>query len=468
MISNTAKINNRRLSKDASIKVHKDIMDMNPIFRLMLFIQTRRYNKGFKDVSFLRFQIISRLLAFFVMKKLSSGLQKIWEELYSPQIFKNHSIKKWAYRYNAYIIELMADIVYYIPNHNMKFFNYFFNLEGYNHIEKSLQKERGVLIPTIHLGEMFHIVSALARKSVTIQGKIQRVEVVIIGSPEYEYIFQDIIKNNENLYVPVTGKSDELGPIIEDHLKNNRCVVLMQDYFKKNQFRVPFIYGSKSYNFLIPCPRLLSYLHLKCGSPIVPALSFPIHNLKHSKIIFFEPINLNNINLNQSKFTGEIRKDIQKYRSDELNEKKKVALLALLINQRLYPFALKFPFYWQVIYTFQKRSSFRIEFKDISTYYEFFSIIITRLRDLILKSYEPGRLDSQILSVLNEIQNKIEPLKKDENPNIKIEIKHKYIEIGRLTAKRAFKKVNSIIQSIQNSYIKSSYPEIVQLLNSAF
>jgi len=207
------------------------------------------------------------------------------------------------------------------------------------------EKKKGVLIPSVHIGEMYHILSFLARQHITIDGKRKKVGVVVIASPENEFFFQELLKSYDNVFVPVTGAFDVISQEIEYHLQQNRCVMIMHDYFKKHQYRVPFIYGSKSYDFLIPVPRLLTVLHLKLGSPIIPSLSFLRKNLKYSKVVFFPPIDPHKVDF--KKIPPALHKDLEEYKAGTLEEAKKHALLSLLINRRLYPFVLKYPFLWR-------------------------------------------------------------------------------------------------------------------------
>ena len=98
--------------------------------------------------------------------------------------------------------------------------------------------------------------------------------------------------------------------------------------------------------------------------------------------------------------------------------------------------------------------------EKITSYYEFFSIIVERLLTLIKKSYEPGRSDALILEKLIQIQTAIQPMKIDPNTEMRMDLDHAFIELGRLTSRRAFKKIASIVKAKQNQYVRDTYPEI--------
>jgi len=340
-------------------------------------------------------------------------------------------------------------------------------MEHFNEIEEALQEKKGVLIPFIHMGEVYHPISALVHTKIKIDNKIQKNEVVVIASKENEFLFQPWLKRCDNPFIPVTGNFEILKSEIEDHLNKNRCVFIMQDYFNKRQLRVPFIYGTKKYGFLIPCPQLLSYCRYKLGTPVVPCHSFPQKDLTRSVVKFFPRIDIKSLDLNKE--PPEIKEDLLKIKQDKVHYRMQNGLLSLKINQLLYLYALKYPFHWQMTATLFKRSRYRIAFDNINSFYEFYSIINQRLIQFIKKSYEPGRKDEEILDILNNLNEEIKPMKDD--PKAKIKLHKKYIEIRLLSTEDAIKKVTSIVLSKQIPYIKQTYPIIQSLfleLNKLF
>jgi len=347
----------------------------------------------------------------------------------------------------------------FMPNHSIKNISRFIKLEGFEHIEAALQEKKGVLVPMIHLGEMYHPTSALLRKTITIDNKIQKVEVVGIVSPENEFFLREIVKNVDNVYAIVTGKFSDLEKDIEKHLKQNRIVFLLHDYFKKHQNRVPFIFGKKKYDFLIPCPQLLSYFHYKHGIPVIPSNSFPQKDLTRSLVKFYPPINMQE--LDPLKEPPLLKEEVLKLQQGLLSEREKNSLLALKINQVLYPSALEYPYYWQMVYTLFKRSQFRIQFENVTSYFEFYTIIIHRLEQFMEKTYEPGRKEKEIFEILGKLSKEIEHFRDD--PKAKILFRKKYIEIGLLSSKAAFNKAVSIALARRSVYIKKQFPNLKTL-----
>ena len=441
------------------MKLHKNFIDYNPLFRFAHYIQTSGKYRHFSNKSFFPFRLVSIIVGPFILKKGYPTVERAWKFLYPKQIIHKINLKRWALELISYTGDMFLDVTFITPNHNFDTINQYVTLEGHSEIEDALQEKKGVLIPILHIGEIYHAISVLVHTKVKINNKIQKNGVVIIASKENEFLFQPWLKRCDNLFIPVTGNFELLRDEIEYHLKKNRCVFIMQDYFKKHQLRVPFIYGSRKYDFLIPCPQLLTYFHHKLGTPVVPCVSLPQKDMTRSLVKFFPIIDIHKID--PEKESPEIKKDLLKLRQKKLSYQQQNGLLSLKINQCLYPYALKYPYYWQTIYTLFKRSKFRIEFNNVNSYYEFYTIILSRLKQFIEKSYEPARKDEKILDILNRLNEAIKPMSDD--PNAIIHLHRKYIEIRLLSTQAAINKVTSIALSKQNHYIKQAYPKIQQL-----
>lgn len=449
------------------MKMHKNFIDYNPIFRFAHYIQTSGIYRHIGKKSFLPFRLVSIILGPFLLKKVFPILKKAWIFLYCKEFLQKVNMMRWALQIISYMGDLFLDVTFNIPKHTFQSINQYVKMENYNEILDALQEKKGVLIPFIHMGEIYHPVSVLVHTKIKIENKIQKNEVVIIASKENEFLFQPWLKRCNNLFIPVTSDFKTLSAEIEDHLNKNRCVFIMQDYFNHRQLRVPFIYKREKYKFLIPCPQLLTYLYFKLGTPVVPCHSFPQKDLSRSLVKFFPRIDL--LSLNPENESAEIKEDLINLQQGKEDYRVQNGLLSLKINQLLYPYALKYPFYWQMSATMFKRSKFRIDFNNVNSYYEFYFIILQRLNNFMEKSYEPGRKYEEILDILNQLNEVIKPMKND--PNTKIHLHKKYIEIRLLTTQAAFKKVSSIGLSKQNQYIKLTYPKLQQLfleLNELF
>ena len=175
----------RRLEKKSSMKIHKNFVDYNAFFRFTHFIQSTGRYKFFERKSFLPFRILTILFGPLIVKKGFSTLENAWKFLYPPNFLEKHNInlKRWALQIISYFLDSFFEIMFFMPNHSSKNITRFIKMEGFEHIEAALQEKKGVLVPMIHLGEMYHPTSALLRKTITIDNKTQKVEVVGIVSP---------------------------------------------------------------------------------------------------------------------------------------------------------------------------------------------------------------------------------------------------------------------------------------------
>ncbi len=455
------KSKDRTLDKNDSMKIHKNFIDYNILFRFVHFIQSTGRHKFFERRSFLPFRFLTSILSPLIFKKGFSTLENAWKFLYSSNFLEkqNINLKRWALQLFSYFFDFFLEIMLFMPNHSPKNISRFIKMEGFEHIEAALQEKKGVLVPMIHLGEMYHPTSALLRKTITIDNKIQKVEVVGIVSPENEFFLREIVKNVDNVYAIVTGKFSDLEKDIEKHLKQNRVVFILHDYFKKHQNRVPFIFGKKKYDFLIPCPQLLSYFHYKHGIPVIPSNSFPQKDLTRSLVKFYPPINMQE--LDPLKEPPLLKEEVLKLQQGLMSEREKNSLLALKINQVLYPSALEYPYYWQMVYTLFKRSQFRIQFENVTSYFDFYTILIHRLEQFMEKTYEPGRKEKEIFEILGKLSEEIELFRDD--PKAKILFRKKYIEIGLLSSKAAFNKTVSIALARRSIYIRKHFPRLQTL-----
>ena len=447
---------NRTLSKEDSMKLQKEFADYNFLFRFTHFVSRNRLYRGFDKISFLGLRIIAMILGKINALKVYRKLHRIWKFLYPIDFLKDINTNKWADRFIQFNIEIFFIITFLLPAQTRKNINKFTKVHGFEHIVEALQKEKGVLIPSIHIGQPINPISFLLNQRVMINNKKKKIFMVMLSSPSKEFIFREVAKKWDNIDVVITSNFKHLKETIRNHLKQNHCVVLMQDYYKKSQMRVPFIFGSKKYDFLVPCPQMISSFHFDLGCPIIPMLSLSETDLSKSTTYFFEELNLE-----KEKGRSDdnfLKKKLQDFRNGQLSKKEKFGLLTLIINKLLNPYILKYPFYWEELFLFMKRTQFKIQYNEIKSHYEFFNVTINRLKFFIENSYEPNRDDIKLSSILAEIEKELQPLLLEEDD--KFFLHNKYIELGRLNGFDAIEKVVRIVLSYQNEFILKKYPRI--------
>ncbi len=450
------------LNEKSTIKPTDTFPDNNLVYRIAHFIQKYRINRFFQHVPFSIFRSLSVPIGYQYAVNGHHQLSKTWKFLYPQRFLKKINLRRWTNSFIRYNIQLYFDTTLYLSLRNSKNKDYFHPVVGFNHLEKAIQQKRGVLIPLLHLGEYLHTLYTLLYRNVLIDEKSQKILVFALSSKENEFLFREQLKKIDNLSAVITTDFKSLQKTVQYYLKKNYCVFLAQDYYSKKQLRVPFLYNSKQYNFLVPCPQMASYLHSNLECTIIPVTTYPRNNLKFSVVKFLPEVNPMTMDISNEDQT--LQKEIVKFRNGTLNKKEKYGLLSLLINRKLNPYLLQYPFLWQGAFLFFDRTQLRIRFKNVKSYLEMLKIAISKLILFIQNSYEPGRKDEMILDNLKRFMTDLEEM--EEDPSDIITLKNKYIDIGRLNGKNVFKKTISILLSFQNSYIKQNHNFISQRLNS--
>ena len=458
----TAEIKVQNLSKNSSMRPTDTFPEFNIIFRFSHFIQKYRINRFFVRIPFIGFKMLSIFIGIEHAINGHKQLSKTWQFFYPK---REKMYRQWTNLFVRYNIELWFDSTFYLPLRNATNEDYFNPIEGFENLRKAILKKKGVLVPTIHLGEFFHTLFSLFHKEITIDGKRQKIPLVVLGSKENDFLFKEQLRPIKNLKVILTDDFKSLKKTVELYLKKNYIVFLIQDYYFPNQLRVPFFYNSKNAknsNFLIPCPQMITHFHSNLGCPIIPAISIPKHSLKHSLVKFLPEVCPQTMDI--SKENEILKNEIRNFRNNALTKKQRYGLISLLINRELYPYVYRYPYLWQEAFLFFDRTKFRIELKNVNSHFEMFSLLVNRLSQFIEKTYEPGRNDIQILQEIQKLDVYLEKMEKD--PRDKLRIANKYIELGRLSGKNTFTKAVSIILKFQTAYIRQNYKQISEKLNS--
>lgn len=450
------------MNEKSAIKPTDTFPDNNLVYRIAHFIQKYRVNRFFQHVPFTIFRSLSVILGYQHAVNGHPQLSKTWKFLYSQKFLEKIKLKRWTNSFIRYNIQLYFDTAFYLSLRNSKNKDYFHPVVGFNHLEKAIQQKKGVLIPLIHFGEYLHTLYTLLYRNVRIDEDSQKILVFALSSKENEFLFREQLKKIDNLSAVITTDFKSLQKTVQYYLKKNYCVFIAQDYYSKKQLRVPFLYNSKRYNFLVPCPQMITYLHFSLECPIIPVTTYPKQNLKFSVVKFLPEVNPMTMNISNE--TQTLQKEIVKYRNGTLNKKQKYGLISLLINRELNPYLLRIPFLWQGAFLFFDRTQLRIRFKNVKSYLEMLKITISELILFIQNSYEAGRKDKEIFESLKNFSADLDEIKED--PSDVITLNNKYIEISRLNGKNVFQKTISILLSFQNSYIKQNHNFISQRLNS--
>jgi len=451
-----------QLIAENSMKPTETFPEFNFVFSFSHFIQKYRINRFFRYVPFRIFRALSVIIGYQHAVNGHNTVLKTWEFLFPKRILEKVNLKRWTNSYIQYNIQLWFDTTFYLSVRNSKNEDFFNPIIGFNHLEKALKQKKGVLVPLIHFGEFLHTLYSLFHRRIIIDDEPQKILVLALGSKENEYLLRESYKSIDNFNIIVTNDFSELKKTLKEYLKQNYVIFLAHDYFSKNQLRAPFIYNSRGYNFSIPSPQMISHLHLNSGAPIIPVVALPKHNPKHSLVKFLPEINPMSMNISSESNT--LQNEILNFRREKLTKKQKYGLISLLINRQLYPYLLEYPFLWQGAFLFFERTQFKIHLNDIQSYKQLLEEILPKLDLYVRNTYKPGRDDNKILKIIEEINSFLEKI--IQEPREKLQINHKFIELGRLNGRTVISKTISIIKSFQNAYIKLKYKIINEKIES--
>jgi len=76
----------RSLDKNTKLKMHKNFIDYNPLFRFAHYVQTSGIYRKFSRFPFFPFRLLTIIIGPFILKKGYPILEKTWKFLYPKQI----------------------------------------------------------------------------------------------------------------------------------------------------------------------------------------------------------------------------------------------------------------------------------------------------------------------------------------------------------------------------------------------
>ena len=406
--------------------------------------------RPFRKISFSLINAFTTPIGTLIAKATDKKVDKIFRDLLPRKILKRERLKKWKIMVGQYAINLFIEITLYLSNHRYQYFKYN-RIEGFEHIQNALQQKKGVLIPSIHIGEFLHILSTLMIKRVEIDGKKGPIHTVGLASVHNQLLYTEFTNTYEHIHMVLAEDFKTVEQKVSEYLKKNCAVFILIDYSKPTHFRVPFIYDYPTTRYLYPMPQLLTHLHYTYGSPIVPAIVLPQKDIAHSTVKFMNPLVVTDPipkleGKIQEPFLGMLNRDIDLIRAGQADKKIKNGILCLKLHRLFYPYVLKYPFYWEEILNYRKRLQYPLKIDLCTTYPELLFSVCGELEKMIDNSYEPGRNDKEIKKRLFEIRSLCEQIA-DDLFLLKKPLKNRKIDISKLSGKQAIEKVVDIVSS---------------------
>ncbi|MCF2138741.1 MAG: hypothetical protein K9W44_01635 [Candidatus Lokiarchaeota archaeon] len=307
-----------------------------------------------------------------------------------PKVKSRSILHRLYFAHCAYMGKLFFDFMNGLPKNIDLSLKNFISFKNLNLLFRELEKGKGVIIPTTHLGQLVHSVYAIMK----LPQKIP-VATVIYTPHLITYQYTNRI-GYDHVYLYASTSFVKISHHLERHLRKNHIVVLYFDFGTKKQLRVPFYFGK--YPYLLHTPQSCVSLYLKTGASILPCINQPDHYIHYSRLIFCENQNLMKI-------------------AAELQDKPKKIIhgkLSMEINRILYPTIIKYAHAWEEITDLATaRLADELILPQHLNGYQNSELILEKMKSIIKNSYEPNRNDELIFEKLDILQNTIKKYRKN-------------------------------------------------------
>lgn len=351
-------------------------VDDSRIYHLVRLIPRRLFN-GF-----------GHLIGYLIMGTSKTVKQRIFSSLtlLHPDL-SVRKLEKYALANSKYLGMLILDIFFQLPLTsdlpNTKFFSY----QHLDRLDQALKKGKGVIIPTVHIGQYFHV-------GVSIYNHPKRYPVCIIAKLDNLPLFQNINRSKyNNVYLIAATKFERILPFIKKQMALNRIIVTYHDYSNPSQLRVP-IWKERYPTHLIHTPQSYIALHKLTGAEILPAVAIPNNVFGKSTIIF----------LDNSKIQSISKKYIHQSSKQFHGE------LSIALNASLYPYVVQYSHLWEEIMRLGAyRMTNELSLEGIQTNQDFIEKSFEKMHEIIDNSYEPERFpfDAQLHDLIDHTYNDI-------------------------------------------------------------
>lgn len=320
-----------------------------------------------------------------VQRKARASLRALY-----PSI-SNKKLTKWVDAFAKYMGMLFIDIGFRLPLTSDLPISTYYDYENIEKLDDALALGKGVIIPTLHIGQHLHVPSMLFQhpKHYTITSVISVANMTMYENGNREEF--------DNLYCYASTKFSKISPHLTRHLESNHILLMYHDYSTKGQLKVPFIQGK--YPFLINTPQSYIKLHKQTGATILPAIAVPDQVFGKSRLIFLD--------------NSSIMKLSEKYQNSTTQEFH--GRLSTEINRVLYPFARKYAHVWEELMRLPtRRCKDELKFEANLSFAEILVKSKDKMISILEGSFEPERNDQGIKNQINESFKQIES--KLQNP----------------------------------------------------
>ncbi len=332
-------------------------------------------------------------------------------------------IAKMALTNIKYLGMLILDVIFRLPQTcDVKKGDMYehYTYENIDVLDKALAKGKGVIIPILHLGQHFH-----APNSIFLGPKRYKMTTVASAKnvPMYQYNNRAYMGNIELF---ASTSFSKISKYLKRNLERGHCLVMYHDYSSKSQLRVPFIY--QKYPYLIHTPQSYVRLHRLTGAEIIPLIGIPDKTFGKTRMKFLDNTSIMNTskkywNESDSEFHGQ---------------------LSTKINQVMYPWVKIYAHYWEELSRFAGlRCADKLKFPPNCDLSLLLQLSFDKMREIITKSFEPGRKDALILE---KIDNTFKKIKNNiQNPSTHFRDHKSFIDLSLMNTVSEIKKICCVL-----------------------
>ncbi|MDL1967035.1 MAG: lysophospholipid acyltransferase family protein [Deltaproteobacteria bacterium] len=250
---------------------------------------------------------LSKIVASLLFKFYRKNLGKIIDDLCKTDS-KDHTLRIAKKSFEIYIKRNVENL--FMGNLTKEYLDRIVTIEGVEHLNAALKKEKGVIIQLSHFGSFMTILPALGFKGFTINQLVGKPEV---NRPVLKWMYETKVKENSGLPVKFLHVDRSVRPVIKA-LKNNELVAIALDGRDGTDWvTVPFLDRQAS---LSPGPVRIAAL---TGAVILPTFMIRQPDDTH-RLILEQPLILEQnkdkqkfITTNMEKIAKIFENYIQKY-----------------------------------------------------------------------------------------------------------------------------------------------------------
>ncbi|MBD3187994.1 hypothetical protein GF325_14250 [Candidatus Bathyarchaeota archaeon] len=401
------------------------------IYRLVYLVHRFRLYRLFKhvpDAAIGRFAVLFRK-AFFgkaekMRRRIKNSLFGLTGKQYPPAF-----TKEFASTVLNSMSHLLLDLMLKVPNYMPRDLPRLMTFEGLDILDDALKQGKGILMPSVHVGQFFHCVGGLLFHK-------NGYKVAAVGNLKNRDLFEIVVGFPQYARLKVVGKDKykTLKDELIECLSQNYIVFLMHDIAKRNNLKTQFIPGNRE--ILAPTPQGIVALHGETGAPIIPIVSIPTGIFTRSKLKILDPSPILDIMNDPSIPAG----------------KEFHGRISTAINSLLFPYTLSYMAYWEEIMTFGSRVlDGKITLPKNSTFQEIIEIIEKELQGLIENSYELERKDQFIINFIRSTMDELRQVhaqeSKEHDQDVRLHRKSSIL-IGGLTTREQLEKIFGVITKI--------------------